>query len=48
MRIKVTGYFEADDEDIDPGPMGPLTEEAYLRIFGQLGLDDVEFEAVEE
>lgn len=42
-RIKVSGYIDVDDEEFDPGPHGPLTEEAYLRYSSELGLDDVTF-----
>lgn len=46
-RVKVTGYIDLDDDEVDEGPLGPLTEEAHLRLVLQLGLDDVEFEWAE-
>lgn len=27
-RIKVTGYIDIEDDEYDPGPLGPFTEEA--------------------
>jgi hypothetical protein len=47
MRIKVTGYIEIDDDEFDAGPMGPLTDEAHLRMSVSLGLDDIEFEVAD-
>lgn len=47
-RIKVTGFLEVEEDEYDPGPLGPLTEEASLRATLSLGLDDVEFELDEE
>lgn len=47
-RIKVTGFLEIEDDEYDPGPLGPLTEEASLRATLSLGLDDVEFKLVED
>lgn len=47
MRIKVTGYIEIQDDEFDPGPNGPLTEDAWLEIGNSLGLEDVEFEVAD-
>lgn len=27
--VKVTGYLEVEDDQLDPGPQGPITNEAY-------------------
>lgn len=48
MRVKVTGYIEIEDDEYDPGDLGPLTEEANLQYTLDLGLDDIEFTLVEE
>lgn len=42
-RINVSGSIDIDDEEFDPGPHGPLTEDAYLRYSAELGLDDLTF-----
>jgi hypothetical protein len=48
MRIKVTGYVDIQDDEYDPGPLGPLTEEAHMQYSMSLGLDDLKFEEVSE
>ena len=48
MRIKITGYIDIDDEDYDPGPLGPLTEEAHLEVVQSLYLDDIKFEVADD
>jgi hypothetical protein len=45
-RIKVTGYFTIEDEEYDPGPNGPLTEEAFQLY--NCDLDDERYELVEK
>ena len=45
-KIKVTGYMFVEPEDIDRGPNGPLTEEAFNEAMEDLPLDDVKFELV--
>lgn len=46
-RIKITGYVEADDSELDPDHTSGITEEKYLELAEEfLGLDD--FEAVAE
>ncbi len=47
-RIKVTGYIYIEDDEYDPGPLGPLTAEAYEEYVDTLGLDDVSLSLVEE
>jgi hypothetical protein len=47
-KIKVTGYMYVEPEDIDDGPNGPLTEEAYNEALEEIFLDDVTFELVDE
>lgn len=47
-RIKITGYIDIQDDEYDPGPLGPLTEEADLSYRLSLGLDDLEFKLVNE
>lgn len=47
MRIKVTGYVEIDEDQYDPGPLGPLTEEANMEYTNLFGLEDIQFEEVE-
>lgn len=45
-KIKVTGIIYIDDDEYDPGPSGPLTNEAWESVMDALmgaGLDDVEF-----
>jgi hypothetical protein len=32
--VRVEGYLEIEDEDFDPGPLGPLTQEADERERG--------------
>ncbi len=46
--IKVTGYIYIEDDEFDPGGLGPLTETAFLSWTGRLNLDDVEFTLGEE
>ena len=45
-RIEVTGYFEIDDREYDPGPLGPLTEAGFDMYVAPLHLDDVEYRVV--
>lgn len=43
--IKVTGYIYVEDNEYDPGPMGPLTEAAFEEWSNNIGLlNDLEFE----
>ncbi len=46
-RIQVTGIVVIEDDEYDPGPDGPLTEEAYNDLSDQLALDDLRFEVAE-
>jgi hypothetical protein len=54
MRIKITGYFEPEDEETDPNDSTGLTSEAYDNLIaGENGyplklsdLDDVEVRVV--
>lgn len=48
MRIKVEGYIDITDEEYDSGPMGPLTEAAFLEYSSDLGLDDMKFTVEED
>jgi hypothetical protein len=43
-EIRVTGILYIEDHEHDPGPNGPLTEEAHDKYFRKLGLDDLQFE----
>jgi hypothetical protein len=44
-RIKVTGYIYIEDDDYDPGALGPLTETADENLRVILSeLDDIDFE----
>lgn len=48
--IRVTGLIYIDDDEYDPGPLGPLTASAdqYYRLHELNGLDDIECELVED
>lgn len=49
--IKVTGVLEPEDGMFDPSDPTGLTEKAYLNLVSALsglGIDDVEFELVDE
>lgn len=46
--IRVTGIITIHDDEYDPGPDGPLTEEAFMEWSLSLGLDDIEFDLLEE
>lgn len=48
-RIQVTGFFEIEDDEYDPGRSGPLTQDAFEEAQDiTLGtLDDVNFEVAE-
>lgn len=46
-KIKVTGYMYVEPEDVDRGPNGPLTEEAFNEAVQEMPLDDIEFELVD-
>jgi hypothetical protein len=51
MRIKVTGYLNTEDmepEHVDESHDMGLSEEGFVYYTTELGLDDVEFEAVDE
>ena len=43
MRIKVTGYFEPEDDEIDEDDDTGLTEEAFERYTDAFQLDDMTF-----
>ena len=45
MRIRVTGYLEPEDDEIDESDPTGLTEEAFLKYTGAFSeLDDLNFE----
>lgn len=44
-RIKITAFLDIEDDEFDPGPNGPLTNEAWESVMDMLtGLDDINFE----
>lgn len=51
-KIKVTGILYVEPEDVDDSPSNksgvPLTEEAFETYVADLGLDDVEFELLDD
>jgi hypothetical protein len=47
-KIRVTGIMYVEPEDVDTGPNGPLTEEAYNTAMDDLPLDDIKFELLPE
>lgn len=56
MRIKITGYLELDDDQIDETSLTGMTNEAYDEITADMGkatykiadLEDIETEVVED
>lgn len=44
VRIKVTGFIEIEDDEYDPGPYGPLTQEAFEQYVEPLRMDDLRLE----
>jgi hypothetical protein len=49
-KVKVTGFLYVEDDEVDPGPLGPLTaraSDACSRMqIGHLG--DVEYELADD
>jgi hypothetical protein len=51
MRIKVTGYLNTEDmesEHVDESHEMGLSEAGFVYYCNELGLEDVEFEAVDD
>jgi hypothetical protein len=50
MRVKVTAFIDAEDDEVDPTDSTGLTGEAYDRFMEglmALGLDDINIEKAE-
>lgn len=47
-QIKVSGYIQIEDDEYDPGPLGPLTQDAHEEWAGSFPLEDILFELTED